>query len=156
MEDDILMTVKVSAMRRWLGVGVLLGFGGLLVYVAFATPPALAWQGFLLAIGAGALWLAEMMRRGTSARIELTRTELRSSDGTRIAAIDEIEGLERGVFAFKPSNGFLIRTRAPGVRTWRPGLWWRLGRRVGIGGVTAAAQTKAMSEVLSALLAERD
>ncbi len=155
MEDDILATVRVSALRRWLGIGVLLIFGGMVVYVALATPPEPQWQVFLLLIGAGALWLADRMRRATEQRIELTRTELRSSDGTRLAAIDEIERLDRGAFAFKPSNGFVIHTRAAGPRTWRPGLWWRLGRRVGVGGVTAASQTKAMSEILSAVLAER-
>ncbi len=156
MDDEILVTVSVSALRRWLGIAVLAAFGGLLIYVAFATPPALHWQGFLLLIGAASLWLADRMRRATEQRIELTRSELRGSDGTRIAAIDEIEALDRGLFAFKPSNGFLIRTHAPAPRAWRPGLWWRLGRRIGIGGVTAAAQTKAMSEILAALLAERD
>lgn len=155
MDDEILVTVRVSTLRRWLGIGVLLAFGGMVIYVALATPPAPLWQVFLLVIGAGALWGAERMRRATEHRIELTRDELRGSDGTRIAAVDQIEGLERGMFAFKPSNGFLIRTRAPGGRAWRPGLWWRLGRRVGVGGVTAAAQTKAMSEILAALLAER-
>jgi len=156
MADEILVTVRVSAVRRWLGIGVLLAFGGLVVYTAFAAPPAPVWQGIMLLIGAAALWLAERMRRATEHGIELTRRELRGSDGTRIAALDEIEALDRGMFAFKPSNGFLIRTQASGRRAWRPGLWWRLGRRIGIGGVTAAAQTKAMSEVLAALLSERD
>ncbi|MDX2483641.1 MAG: hypothetical protein QNK42_08265 [Pseudodonghicola sp.] len=155
MEDDILATVRVSALRRWLGIGVLLIFGGLVIYVALARPPEPQWQVFLLLIGAGALWLADRMRRATEQWLELTRTELRSSDGTCLAAIDEIERLDRGAFAFKPSNGFVIHTRAAGARTWRPGLWWRLGRRVGIGGVTAASQTKTMSEILSAVLAER-
>ena len=70
--------------------------------------------------------------------------------------IEEVEALERGLFAFKPSNGFLIRTRAPKPRGWQPGLWWRVGRRIGIGGVTSAGQAKAMSEIMAALLLERD
>ncbi|MGD9862971.1 MAG: hypothetical protein AB7S99_07145 [Pseudodonghicola sp.] len=155
VQDEVLVTVGVSTLRRWMGVLALLGFGGVVLYVALATPPAPAWQAFLLVIGALALWLADRMRRATEHRLELTRSELRSSDGTRIAAIEDIEGLDRGTFAFKPSNGFLVRTRTPGGRLWRPGLWWRLGRRVGVGGVTSAPQTKAMAQVLEALLAER-
>lgn len=155
MDDDILATVRVSVLRRWLGVGVLLGFGGMVIYIALAVPPALHWQIFLLLIGAGSLWMAERMRRATALQLELTREELRCSDGTRIAAVGEIEAVERGTFAFKPSNGFLIRTRAGDARAWYPGLWWRLGRRVGVGGVTSAPQTKAMSEILAAVLAER-
>jgi len=70
--------------------------------------------------------------------------------------VADIERVDRGVFAFKPSNGFLVRTREPSARAWRPGLWWRFGRRIGVGGVTSANQTKAMSEILAAMLAERD
>ena len=88
--------------------------------------------------------------------IVLTESELRSTEGDRIARVDEIEALDRGVLAFKPSNGFMVRTRTAQPRAWRPGLWWRVGRRVGIGGVTPGGQTKAMAEILAALMAERE
>lgn len=155
MDRDILAVVETSGLRRWFGVGTLLIFAAVLIYVAVATPPAPGWQLFLIVIGAGALWMAERMRRVTTERLELTEDGLRVSDGTEIAAIDDIAGIDRGTFAFKPSNGFMIRTRTPGARAWRPGMWWRLGRRVGVGGVTSAPQTKAMAQVIEALLAER-
>lgn len=156
MNNEILAVVEVSAGRRWMGVIMLAGLGGLLIYVALVAPPELEWQIFLVAIGGLALWMAERMRRATEHRIELTETELRSSDGQVIALVDDIENVDRGVFAFKPSNGCLIRTRSRGSRVWQPGLWWRMGRRIGVGGVTAAGQTKAMTEILSALLAQRN
>lgn len=89
--------------------------------------------------------------------IELTPTELRDGDGTVIARVADIEALDRGVFAFKPSNGFLLRTAAgtQDGNVWRPGLWWRIGRRVGIGGMTPGSQTKFMSEIISAMMASR-
>ena len=68
--------------------------------------------------------------------------------------VEDIDAVDRGVFAFKPSNSFLIRTRSPNTYVWAPGLWWRLARRVGIRGMTAA-ETKFMSEMLSVMLAER-
>lgn len=155
--DEILAVIEASAPRRWMGVGMLALLGGLLLYIALATPPAPAWQIFLLVIGAAALWLAEKMRRATLFRIELTETQLRSSDGVVIAELDQIEAIDRGFFAFKPSNGFMIRTRtAAGGRSWQPGLWWRLGRRVGVGGVTPGAQGKTMSEILAAMIARRE
>ena len=49
----------------------------------------------------------------------------------------------------------MLKTRTPGPRVWRPGIWWRIGRRVGIGGVMPGHQTKAMAEILAALQAER-
>ena len=156
MQDNVLAVVKASAARRWMGVLMLGGLGGMVIYVALASPPGLGWQVFLIVIGGLALWMAEKMRRATEHRIELTETEIRSSDGVVIALVSDIQGVDRGVFAFKPSNGFMVKTKTPQSRIWRPGLWWRLGRRVGVGGVTAAGQTKAMSEILSAMLAQRD
>ncbi len=156
MQDKVLTVVEASSVRRWMGVIMLGGLGGLVIYVALVAPPKLGWQVFLIVVGTLSLWMAEKMRRATEHRIELTETELRSSDGQVLALVSEIESIDRGVFALKPSNGFMVRTSARQSRAWRPGLWWRMGRRIGVGGVTSAGQTKAMSEVLSALLAQRD
>jgi hypothetical protein len=155
MNNEVLAVVEVSPGRRWMGIIMLAGLGGLLIYVAFVAPPEPAWQAFLIVVGALALWMAERMHRATEHRIELTETELRTSEGQVIALVSEVVSIDRGILAIKPSNGFMIKTRQPGPRAWRPGMWWRIGRRVGVGGVTSAGQTKAMSEVLSALLAVR-
>lgn len=155
MNQEILAEVRASAPRRWLGIMMLAALGGLVIYVALAAPPALHWQVFLLATGVGALWMSERMRRATAHGLELTPTELRSTEGQRLALVSEVEGLERGFLAFKPSNGFMIRTRTSQPRTWRPGLWWRIGRRIGVGGVTPGGQTKAMAEILAAMMAQR-
>ena len=155
MQDEVLATVQASSPRRWAGVGMLGTVGAMVLYVALAAPPALGWQVFLFVIAGGAFWLAHRMWHATTDRIELTRAELRTGAGQVIANVEDIETVDRGVFAFKPSNGFLVRTTGKGKNTWAPGLWWRLGHRVGVGGMTAAAETKFMSEMLSALLAER-
>lgn len=155
MSSEVLATIEASAPRRVMGTAMLGAVGCILVYVAFSAPPSPAWLAFLLVVGAAALWLAVRMWQATVHRIELTEEELRCSDGQRIARVEEIEAIDRGFFAFKPSNGFLIRTSVQGERAWMPGLWWRAGRRIGIGGVTPGAQGKAMSEILAALLAQR-
>lgn len=155
MTDEILAEVRASPLRRWMGIGMLAMVGGIVIYVAFASPPAIGWQAFLLAVGAGALWMAERMRQATECAILLTEEEIVDSSGLVLARIDDIQAIDRGLFAFKPSNGFLLKLRDPSPGVWRPGLWWRTGRRVGIGGVTPASQTKVMSEMLSAMLAQR-
>jgi hypothetical protein len=156
MDEDVLATVRASAPRRWIGIGMLAVIGVLVIYVAVVTPPAPHWRLFLVAVGVLALWMADRMRRATEFAIELTPTELRDSSGQRIALIADIDSMDRGFFAFKPSHGFLVKTRSPGLRIWRPGMWWRIGRRIGVGGVTPGSQTKAMSEILAAMLAMRD
>ncbi len=155
MQEDVLATVAASAPRRWMGVGMLTTVGALVIYVALATPPQLGWQVFLLLVGAASFWLSRRMWVATADTIELTRSSLRTGSGLVICSLDEIEAVDRGVFAFKPSNGFLIKTRSSGANAWAPGLWWRLGRRIGIGGMTAAAETKFMSEMLTAMLVEQ-
>ena len=154
--NEILATAKAAAGRRFLGIAMLSLLGLMMIYIAIAQSPALHWRLFLVAIGAASLWMADRMRRATASRIELTETELRDSDGPVIALIADIDGLDRGFFAFKPSNGFLMRTTSSQPNTWRPGLWWRMGRRIGIGGVTPASQTKFMSEIIAVMMAQRD
>lgn len=154
--DEVLATIRPSAPRRAFGLGVLLLLGALLAYLAFALPGlAMVMRLFLLALGALVLWIAARMGQVTRTGLELTREALRDSTGQVLAPLSEISGVERGTFAFKPSNGFLIRLKTRQPRAWAPGLWWRMGRRIGVGGVTAAADAKAMAEIITALLIER-
>jgi hypothetical protein len=154
--SEDLAILRVSAPRRVFGLAVMLALGGLVLFIAVTNPPAdLPWRLFLLGLGLAALILAEAMRRATGRALHLTREGLFDSAGRELARIDNIEGIERGAFAIKPSNGFRLRLVAPAPRAWAPGVWWRVGRHLGVGGVTSAAQGKAMAEILTALLAER-
>lgn len=156
MEDEVLAVVRASTGRRFFGMVTLAALGVLLIYIGLARPPQNpAWQVFLLAGGLFDLWLADKMRRATLLAVELTSSELRSSDGEQIVAISQIVSVDRGMFAFRPSNGFTLKMKASAPVRWQPGLWWRLGRRVGVGGVTSGAQTKAMADILSAIVAQR-
>lgn len=155
--SDPLATVSASLPRRMFGLATLLCLGGVVIYIAMARPPeVLGWQVFLLIMGGAALWLAEKLRRATLGGIVLTAEGLFDTEGRELARLDQIKGVERGMFAMKPSNGFtVLLTEKPG-NAWAPGLWWRLGRRLGVGGVTAAGQCKGMAEILTALVADRD
>ncbi|WP_299851211.1 hypothetical protein [uncultured Roseovarius sp.] len=156
MDDDILATITASAPRRVFGVGVLGLLGLMLITVALSKPPSNpAWAVFLLGLGAGAFWMAYRMWDVTQHRLELTETQLRSTDGTVLAQVSDIQSMDRGMFAFKPSNGFMLKLNSKTTRRWRPGFWWSLGGRVGVGGVTSAPQTKAMAEIISAMIAQR-
>ncbi|WP_375691483.1 hypothetical protein [Pseudooceanicola sp. LIPI14-2-Ac024] len=148
--------VEASPGRRMFGLGVLICLGLLLFWLALSQPGgSMFLRIVVLAIGALAIWAAREMRRATAQAVILTEAGLVESTGTVIAPMEQIEAVDRGTFAFKPSNGFLVRLSQPGPRVWRPGLYWRIGRRVGIGGVAHAAQAKAMADALSVMLAER-
>ncbi|ABF64889.1 hypothetical protein TM1040_2157 [Ruegeria sp. TM1040] len=153
---EVLATVEASPARRVIGVAMLIGLGLMTLYVAMASTPGVAWQGFLMLVSGLALWMGYRMWHATAHRIELTAAGLRCSDGTEIIRIQDLQHLDRGFFAFKPSNGFLMRSTTSAERCWYPGLWWRMGRRIGVGGVTPGSQTKTMTEILAALMVERD
>ncbi|MFD3189036.1 hypothetical protein ACFMPD_02020 [Sedimentitalea sp. HM32M-2] len=155
METEIRAVIEASALRRWVGVVTLAAIAGLLIYGVLALPGDPLVQAVMAGLGVAALWLAERLRRATGHRIELTGTELRDSSGVCIVKIDNIVALNRGSFAFKPTNGFLLRTKTPGSRAWRPGMWWRIGTRIGIGGVTPSHQAKAMAALLDQDIAAR-
>ncbi len=144
-------------MRRVTATVTLAGVALLMLWVLVTSPPQHpGWILLLLAAGAGMLWLALRLWRATDRRIVLTRAGLFDSDGTCIAPLNAIAEVDRGVFAFKPSGGFVLRlTHAPG-RDWVPGLWWRWGRKLGVGGVTGTAQGRAMAEMITIALEDRD
>lgn len=150
LTQDLVARITPSPFRRWLAVSILAILGGLLIYLALSRPPAsILWQIFLLVAGALALFLADLVRQATALSIEFSNGRMVDSSGREICTLDEIASIERGAFAFKPSNGFLIHLRTRKPRHWAPGLWWRIGRRVGVGGVTPVSQTKFMSEMIA-------
>lgn len=155
-KDDVIATLHATAIRRIFAYGAVFALGAMLVILAFVQPPAFGWQVFLIALGASALVVAERLRRATLVGLELTEDELRDSAGTVLARLDDITSVDRGAFAFKPSNGFVLRlNRAPG-RAWAPGMWWRYGSRVGVGGVTPSGPAKYMAEQIALRLQARD
>ena len=155
-KDGIYATVHASPVRRLFAYGILFVLGALVIYTTLARPPALHWMIFMLVFGVAMLWLAERLRRATTMAIELTEDELRDSSGTVLARIADVRMVERGALAFKPSNGFTLVMAKKKPRAWAPGLWWRVGRRVGVGGVTSAGASKFMAEQIALRIKEND
>ncbi len=155
-EDGVLARVSASTMRRGFACLVLYGLGVLLIYVAIVRPPALIWLAFLLALGVTVLIVADRMRRATKRELILTTDALIDDQGRVLAEMADVRSVERGVFAMKPSNGFTLVLSTRGERAWLPGLWWRGGRRVGVGGVTASGPAKFMAERIAMLIAQRE
>ncbi|MFZ7093211.1 hypothetical protein [Primorskyibacter sp. 2E233] len=157
MEHEELARIGASAPRRMIGVGALLGLGGLLLYVGLATPMnSVLWQAVLIVCGLIALWASQMMWRATAIELILTEEGLFEDTGAVLARMDEIAKVDRSPFALKPSNGFLIILKEARPRAWRPGLWWRTGKRVAVGGVTSSGVTKPVADIMILRIAQRD
>lgn len=155
-DDDILAVVDPRGPRRIIGITLLLVLGGLVLYLAFLQPPANPlWQVFLIGMGLISLWFAYRMQEATTRKLYLTEAALTDSDGTVLARVEDIVAVNRGAFAIKPSNGFILTLKNPAPRVWQPGLWWRLGRRVAVGGVTPGAQARPMADIIAVMIARR-
>ncbi len=150
--DEPILILEVSRSRSWFGICTMALLGLLLGWIALMAPPREpGWLLILILIGGSALWWAWHMKRASEDALILTETEVKSRSGAVVCRIEDVASVERGLFAFKPSGGFLIRLKTPAPRAWVPGLWWRIGRRVGIGGVTRAGDARAMADVIEAL-----
>ncbi len=139
-----------------LGTAMIVLLGTMALYsagrIGSASPAGLV---MLLTIAALCLWQALRFWRATAMRLVLTRRALSDSAGTTVFTIDEVDQVTRNAFAFKPSNGFAVSLKGAAGNGWRPGLWWRVGRRVGVGGATPAAPTREMADLIAMMLAER-
>ena len=151
VEDKVIARLYPSVPRRVFAVGVLVGLGALLLWVAVVHPPStFGLRLFLLAFGGWMLASAIWLWQATAVGIEMTETTLREEGGGRVLAqISDVRRVSRGALALKPSNGFLLTMGTPGPAVWAPGLWWRIGRRVGVGGVTARHETRFMAEAIA-------
>lgn len=150
------LTLTASPPRRCFAAGVLVLAGVVAAWSGLSAPSGAGlWRLPLVGIGVGAAWLAVGLWQASGRAIELTEAGLRDSDGRWLARIDQIASVDRSTFAFKPSNGFVVQLTEPLEAAWAPGLWWRLGRRVGVGGVTSPGMGRLMADILAAYLAER-
>ncbi len=155
--DEVLARITPKPARRVFATGVTGILGIILIYIAAAFPPAeLVWLAFLIALGALCVFWAWRVWQASAAVLELTRREMREAGGRQLFLTDEVDRVDNSPFAFKPAAGFLVHLKTRHPRVYAPGLWWRAGRRVAIGGVTGRAEGKAVVELLNVILADRE
>lgn len=151
-EKPVIYLKPVTA-KRYVLLGMLYVLAGILAWVAVFQPPqSPALLVFLWVLAGGGLLLANAAQKATAQGLQLRDGGIYTDAGDLVVSIAEVRKIERGVFAFKPSNGFILRLHSAQKRGWAPGLWWRFGRFVGIGGVTSKIQAEIMSETIAALI----
>ncbi|MGB0498857.1 MAG: hypothetical protein ACPGID_11005 [Rubricella sp.] len=145
-----------SPARVFLGAGSIAAIGALMVFAGFTARDASPLHLFLLfGIALLCLWQAKRMWDASRRSIHLTEGGLYLDTGEALAPMDEVERIERSIFAFKPSGGFLLVMRNKAPRASMAGLFWRRGRRIGIGGTTPGWQGRAAADLIEAILLRR-
>ena len=143
--------------RIYIGLFAMASLALFLLWVTVASDLGLLWRVTLLLASAVSAFGARQLARSGQVTLELTDTVLQEADsGAILARVDEIVGVDRGALAFKPSNGFLLRLEKRNSWAWVPGIWWRRGRLVGVGGVVSAHQARLVAETISMRIAARD
>ena len=151
-----LARLEVSTFRRFTGVSVQVIMAVFLLFtVAMFPSPFASWSLFLTAFGFALLWFAWRFWNATSTYLVLTGDGLFDSAGRHFCALNEIDKVDRGFFAFRPSGGFTLKLKVPAKRGWAPGLWWAFGKSIGIGGATSRQAGKQMADIISVMMSER-
>lgn len=154
----VLLRLHPSPIRRITGVVMLAAFGVMAAVAGTEMPPdRMALRIGLPLAALGLFWLAWRTWRATARGLELTPDALREADTGRVLAeVAAIAAVDNSAIAlFKPAGGFVITLRQPARLAWAPGLWWRLGRRVGVGGTTPRVEAKAMAAMLAEMARRR-
>lgn len=155
--DETIIEIGASPLRRLLGAGALALICAILLWNGYQNFIKSGSGLLLMLFALAGYYAAWRFWQSSSIRLVLTPTELRDSRGRLVANIADIVALQRDAFGIiKPTNGFVIATREKQPAAFIPGIWWRLGNRIGIGGLTGSGEGKAMAELLQELLRRRD
>lgn len=153
MTERIISTLKPSPARRILASGASAGLGLVLLWLLVSQPgrePMLLIG--LLTMSALCFGFAVVTWRATAKGLILTDDVLREDQGRVLFQLADVARIERSLLGWKPAGGFAVVTTTPKPRAWVPGLWWRAGRRVMIGGATNGGEAKAMADLMQAEL----
>ena len=155
VEDEaVLARLDPSQPRRVIGMAVQVALGFVLISLAFSFPrEQMTLRIGMLILGGLVFYGTYLTWRATAVGLVLTQSGVRDDNGRLLAEMSNIRDVSRGAFALKPSHGFsLILHKGMGF-AWVPGLWWRVGKRVGIGGVTPSQPARYMAETISGIIA---
>ena len=154
--DEVLIGLNAAPARRMIGIGALILLCLVLLWHSYATYDQLSDGLVVILLALAGLYAAFRIWRSSRTGLELTPAELRESGGRQIVRVADIVKVEREALGiFKPTNGFVLVTREKMPAAGSPGIWWRFGKRVGVGGITGAGEGKAMAELLQEMVARQ-
>lgn len=154
-----LHTIEIArpeALRLFI-IAALFGLAGVAGFTAVMALGEFAGTvGFMGVACLGLLFVGRAMFLTDASRVIFDGDCLRDDTGLEICRLEEIVKVERGFALFKPSSGFVLMLKAEKPRGWSPGLWWRYGRRIGVGGATPSRAGRAMADAITATIAMKN
>ena len=95
-----------------------------------------------------ALWFKSFLNRYSKMGFLINQEGLFNLDKSLICRIDEIDQIDTSPYTFKSANGFIVILKTKNSFKTVPGLYWRLGKRISIGGLIAKNESKFVSSTL--------
>lgn len=153
--SDVILKIQPTYSRRLFGMAILSIAAFVMFSFAFVeTSQSALLKLILFLMGYAFLWQVVTTILMKNAALILSRDGLFDEQGRLVCALSNIAEIDKGVFSFKPSNGFLIRLHHSNGINWTPGLYWCVGKRIGIGGALNPSQTKELADKLLLLQQE--
>ncbi len=156
MQETNIAVIRRPEVMRWAVIIALVGTGALCGLAALSQATTAIGPALVAALlCGGALWLAQKVFRTDAGAVMFDGERIYDDADTVLCHLDDVVDIERGFALFKPSGGFVLVLKSEVARGWSPGLWWRMGRRVGIGGATSSRACKHMADAITGALATR-
>ena len=100
------------------------------------------------------LWFIRFLKRYSKIGFLINQSGLFNIDGSVICKIDDIERIDVSPYTFKSANGFIVILKTKSSFKSIPGLYWRLGKRLSIGGLVSKNESKFLSQTLLSFFEE--
>jgi hypothetical protein len=142
-KDSAIVEVRRPALARWALLAAIAALTSIFLTLWWRDGAVIMG---VLAIPTGLVGVAVYRAKGMVVRFD--GEAVFDDTGLVLCRIDDIEKVERGIAPLNPSSGFVIRTHKSQPSGWSPGLWWRFGRRIGIGGATSARAGRNMASAI--------
>jgi len=150
-DETIKLVAPFVPARRWFGV-FSLGLPAFLIAALLVQGAITNVLSVILLLIVAAVFGSAAYRMATvpDAGIVFDGHSLSTEDGVLLAAIEDIAEVQTGIFAMRPSNGFTLIMKKAGKMPTRPGIYWRQGRHMGVGGLLRAAEAKSIGKAIQA------
>ena len=99
-----------------------------------------------------AIWFRSFLQRYSKVGFLINQSGLFNLDGSIVCEIGDIERIDVSPYTFKSANGFIVILKTKSSFKSIPGLYWRLGKRLSIGGLVSKNESKFLSHTLSGFL----
>ena len=103
-----------------------------------------------------AFWFRSFLKRYSKVGFLINQSGLFNLDGSIICEIGDIERIDVSPYTFKSANGFIVILKTKSSFKSIPGLYWRLGNRLSIGGLVSKNESKFLSQTLLGFYEENE